>query len=540
MKFDGESCATTLRRVGRFGLAAAFSLGLSLAAYAADSLSAYEEQLFFHAYESESRQSRIERLEERVFGQIQQGSLTERENRLLGTLGAVRQKAPAAEEPAAGPAPQPTGYTYTPPGSQPAQPAVQPRPQAPPKADATNYPTVIALEEQVLGQSFAHEDISVRLNRLETRAFNRTFPDKALIDRVDQLLARYPDAGQRAPAVAATEPGFSKAPDWEPNPEESTPFSGSSRDVYIKVDELERAVLGQAYPGNLITERLDNLESRLLGQTYKGQSVDARVDRLIRNFKSTAASNSGYQPRPGIKSRPGFRNPDGSYSSNYGNSYQPSSSRPPQNIQIGGGFYSNSTMRFSPELIDMLPPDARAAVMGPGANAGYGAQGYGTTVIQQGAGYPGIQTFGGNGGTVQYRSYVNTPGMTQSYSQSTTVIQPDGSQTIYSNQPPPGIVYTGNPAVLQSLNDLEIRMYGQVLANDPFPARLARLETNLMGQVYSGYPDEQRVANLQKAYQYQSLSRVLGQPGASQNGSGPTLGLPLTPSPQGPLSSPGR
>ncbi len=516
----GVSAKNWLRRAG---VMVSLALALGVCTARADNLSQFEQRFFLQSFENEPRQQRVERLEQQVFGQIQTGSLTERENHLLGSLQAAQGKLPVpGEKPVQ--ADEPEIPTYTPPP----QPARRP--------DATNYPTVVALEQRVLGQAFSHEDISQRLNRLEMRAFNRTFEDKALIDRVDQLLSRYPDAQSQAPAVAAAETYTQTPPgsDWTPRPEESTSLAGSSRDVYIKIDELERSVFGQSYPSHLVTERLDALEDQVLGRRYPGQSIDGRVDRLLKNFRVETAS--GYQTRPGVKSRPGFRNPDGSYSSSLGGSYTPSGSRPPQNIQIGGGFYSQSSTRFSPELIEMLPPDARAAVTGQSGS--FAAQGPGTVIIQEQGGYPGFQTYGGSG-TVQYRSYYSAPGYSQSVKQSTTVIGPDGSQTIYMNPQalPPG-AYTGNPATLQSLNDLEIKMYGKV-TNDPFPVRLARLESSLMGQSYAGYTDEQRVANLQKAYQYQSLSRVLGNTGG-QEGSSPKLGIPLPPGTPGPSLAPRR
>lgn len=517
------------RRLRRAGLVMALALALGVPMAQADTLSEFEQRFFLQTFENEPRPQRLERLEIQVFGQAQSGSVPERESRLLTSLQAAQSKVPAPDTPEP-PSAAPPPPTYTP---MPAQPAPVPQPAARP--DATNYPTVVALERRILGQDFSHEDIGQRLNRLETRVFNRTFGDKPFIDRVDQLLARFPDAQNQAPAVASAETVTRTSPgtDWTPHPEESTSFSGSGRDVYIKIDELERSVFGQAYPSHLVTERLDALEDSVLGHRYQGQSIDNRVDRLIRNYRVETAS--GYQTRPGVKSRPGFRNPDGSYSSSLGSSYTPSGSRPPQNIQIGGGFYSRSSTRFSPELIEMLPPDARAAVTGQ--SGGYMAQAPGTVIIQQQDGYPGFQSYGGSG-SVQYRSYYNAPGYSQSVQQSTTVIGPDGSQTIYMSPqalPPGG--YTGNPATLQSLNDLEIKLYGKV-TGDPFPVRLARLENSLMGQSYAGYPDEQRVANLQKAYQYQSLSRVLGNTGG-QEGSA-TLGIPLPQAAPGSSLTPSR
>ena len=56
------------------------------------------------------------------------------------------------------------------------------------------------------------------------------------------------------------------------------------------------------------------------------------------------------------------------------------------------------------------------------------------------------------------------------------------------------------------------------------------MEAQLIGQVYEGYPDEERVNNLAKVYQYQSLGKVLGggKAGNAIRGAGSVmLGIPL-------------
>ena len=125
-------------------------------------------------------------------------------------------------------------------------------------------------------------------------------------------------------------------------------------------------------------------------------------------------------------------------------------------------------------------------------------------------GNTGFNTYGGP--PIQYRNYYSTPGLPQNNSQL-------GSP-----------VYTGNPAVLSALNDLETKVYGAVNTIDTVPIRLGKMEAQLIGQVYEGYPDEERVNNLAKVYQYQSLGKVLGggKAGNAIRGAGSVmLGIPL-------------
>jgi hypothetical protein len=57
-----------------------------------------------------------------------------------------------------------------------------------PSPSLGSYPRVTELERQFLGgQTHADEDLTARLGRLETKRFNKTFPDDALVDRIDRL-----------------------------------------------------------------------------------------------------------------------------------------------------------------------------------------------------------------------------------------------------------------------------------------------------------------------------------------------------------------
>ena len=154
----------------------------------------------------------------------------------------------------------------------------------------------------------------------------------------------------------------------------------------------------------------------------------------------------------------------------------------------------------------------------------------GTVITQETTAYPGFQTY--NGQPIQTYSYYGNPvAQTQS---NTTVIQSTGAQTgqvtgpipynsIQTTMPNmvnglPTPVYTGDPAVLQSLGNLEINVFGQVDMLNPVAVRLARLETLMLRQVYPNAPDAQRVANLQRAYQLQSVNRMLGNSKAANLG----------------------
>ncbi len=330
---------------------------------------------------------------------------------------------------------------------------------------------------------------------------------------------------------------------------------GSSRDVYAKVDALEKKVFnGKTNPNALLTERLDRLEAQVLTRKYSGESVDTRVSRLLREFEV----RPGFQARPGFRNRPGYQGgiaqssvsgmsqviTPGSYGTATSQSATTSVTRAPQNIQIGAGIGQNSSYQFSPEMMSMLPPSLRSQMSGS-SQSGTVIGAPGTVVIEQSTttaspGFtPGFQPYGGQ--PMQYYNYYGSP-TTQMQSQTTTtVLQPDGSAAVYSypgagsipGNPNglPNPAYVGDPAFLQSLNNLESHVFGQINTVDPVSLRLGKLESVMLGQMYVGYPESQRLNNLERAYQVQAVGKLLGQSKGRTPGS-PMMGIPLnTPNP---------
>lgn len=526
------------------GLLLALSCGLIGPVMAEDGLAAMEQSLFSTTYPDQGRAQRLERLESSIFGEPQTGNEAEREARLNQVLSNIRQKLPVGVEPER--TPDQTGegtpaFMGQTPHSSSA--VVQGEP------DATSYPTVTALERQVFGRDFLRDDLERRLDRLEKKVYGQSSTQMGLADRVDKLLARYPHLkpSGSVPQTVNVSPALQNLPD------DPSQFAGNSRDIYTKLDALERHQFnGKTYPNALLTERLDRLEKKALNRTYGGESIDSRISRLLGRYQAGTVATNGTLSRPGFQERQSYQPP--------GQTPQvitPSTgSVPPrQNIQIGGGFGSNSSSsyNFSPEMMSMLPADVRSQV-GGGPGGGTVARAPGSVVIErQTYNSPGFQTYGG--APIQHYNYYGAPG-TQVQSQSTTtVIQPNGSQSVYgypgngaaSGHPNglPAPAYVGDPALLQAINQLETHVFGQVNTVEPVPVRLGKLETELLGQMYVSLPEQQRLDNLEKAYRMKAVSKLLEQnkgstmgPGGQGSG-GFYLGVPLGPGSFGPMGVPG-
>lgn len=512
-----------------------------------DPLSAYEQSIFFTHFSNESTEQRLTRLEKNVFGATQTGDNATRQQRLAKVMGQYHTSPHTVS-------PNTSSSLSTqalPTPAQQAQP--QPhyaQPQTAAKPDATDYPTVTALEHEVFGRDFIYDPLPKRLSKLEKKVYGQEYEAMALVDRLDQLLMRYPHV-KADTAVDDRTPANSALRNL---PGQSSQFVGSGTDTYTKIELLEQSVFGgQTYPQKLLTERLDSLEQKVLGYTKSGMSVDTRVNALLvaRSKAQTAQARPPIQPRPTNVMPPG----NGAYytmEDAQRQSAQQNSGFRNQNIQIGAGMSSTTTgMQYSPELIQMLPNDLRQQIYTQ-QQSGYSTpsseyRSSSSTTIMAPPGtviteeitrypqYPGIQTFPNGTQTytppIQYKSYYSIPGNMGPQTINPQITPPsvmsNGVQVVTPQAP----VYTGNPMVIQQLAELEAKIFGQVDAVNSVPARLIKLEATMTGRAYTNYSDEDRVNNLIKVYQYQTFGKILGDNKAGGAGSA-VLGIPLNTPPQ--------
>jgi hypothetical protein len=467
----------------------AVSLGLTAFAEG-DALTPYEQSFFSHSYMDESLHDRLGRLEQSVFGDIQQGTDTERQARLMNALKSVPTAAWKPESDEA----QPEGPSDNTPADETA--AEKPAPQ--PK-DATDYPTVTALERTVFGRDFVQDDVTVRLTRLEKHTLGTDSPDMALVDRVDRLLARYPEA--KAGVIPRRRVETTTNPVLKQLPDDPRQFASSTSDVYTKVEALERRFFNQSSNARvMLTERLDQLEQRAYGRTYSGESIDTRVNRLMSQFMVAKASSQ-------LNSRLTHQQPQVIYDG---------SNAVPQNVQIGTGFSQNSQIRFSQDLMNMLPDDVKSQLQNQ----------TGTVVVEQSkttGTYPGFQTYSGQ--PIQYYNYYGMPGGTQVQSQTTTtVIQPNGGTVVYGYNTPGAMqnpAYVGDPAFLQQLNSVEANVFGRVDTMLPVQNRLQNLEMAMLGKTQPNLPESERLHTVFRAWKIKQISQIIG-PGDAK-----PLGIPL-------------
>ncbi|MBZ0188393.1 MAG: hypothetical protein K8F91_19250 [Candidatus Obscuribacterales bacterium] len=141
-----------------------------------------ENRFFFHSYDHDPIEKRVERLELLIFGAAQFGVPIERMTRLKSTVDSRAYKSAKiiAEQ---------------------NDKAKEPGEAESNEAASSNYPILTTLEWRVLKKTYRKQTIDERLARLETSLFGQPSPAMSYVDRIERLKKV---AGIEEPGGAAT------------------------------------------------------------------------------------------------------------------------------------------------------------------------------------------------------------------------------------------------------------------------------------------------------------------------------------------------
>lgn len=196
-------------------------------------LDALERKFFEHTYANDSLTRRLDRLEKLVYGEAKPGADLERLRALIAAVPAP---------------PKTVSRAATTPNTTPRIPTYN-------KADATDYPSVTALEKQMLKQTFSSQPIRTRLERLEIQAFGRPSVASDLSLRVGELQKFARDKG-----LASATPDHPVAKYIPPPP--------SNASFESKVTWLEEQVYGRSVPDRSVLDRVRRLNVTVLPRDF--------------------------------------------------------------------------------------------------------------------------------------------------------------------------------------------------------------------------------------------------------------------------------
>jgi len=290
-----------------------------------------EDTLFAVHYDQDALDARVSRLEETVFGQAQTGSsLDARISKLKSALSpsALGPLSPTAKTTAssssnASPANDSAGSSgsqQTPKAQNTASPKIASssgtsRSNAPqsgksfgnysaspaPEPGETDYPTVSQMEQKLFGKTYVHEDITLRLNRLEKEVF-KTVQTGALADRVDNLrMVVLGDLG--APAAAATGNSMAYGNDpasggYNTYPQQSYPPNNYGNANYNNGGGYQSYGGGNYGSANTGYPQPPNYGNSY-GDPYGGGYSGGYGGTPIASSQSTYGGNGGYYPPAG-------------------------------------------------------------------------------------------------------------------------------------------------------------------------------------------------------------------------------------------------
>jgi hypothetical protein len=288
-------------------------------------LFALEKQLFSEEYTSETFNQRLNRLDRFVLGSVQPGSVTKRLNRLVMDIPTAQSSAPKlAPETAQSASEQPissgesrssnptsnfapgqnSNYSDSSPSSSYFSSDTGAESNSGSRED---YPTVDALERQILGRTEETLPLSTRLANLEQKAFGKpsaSSDDLAL--RVDRLKSYERSKNGGEEYLAQSPPTFAA----------NQPLQTLS--VTAKLDMIEKVVFAKTYPKDGVVSRLNRLEKAVYPskpvETFA--SVPARVNRLMASLQINETSDADRFAQNGFSSAPVFTDPNSGRATN--------------------------------------------------------------------------------------------------------------------------------------------------------------------------------------------------------------------------------
>ncbi len=121
------------------------------------------------------------------------------------------------------------------------------------KLAVLNYNKIAQAEKAILGNTYEHQDVNLRLNRLEKSIFNRTYPNLSFEQRVNNIIVNY---------------------------------NNTAGDTSFKnLNKFEKKVFKRTFEGELPESRISRLEEQVMGTIQSGD-LEMRYETLSKAISS--------------------------------------------------------------------------------------------------------------------------------------------------------------------------------------------------------------------------------------------------------------
>ncbi len=260
-----------------------------------------EESLYGFQYSDESMTSRLDRVEQSVYGKTFSKSENERINKLSKDVSAssIGQEIPPVEDTFA----EDSDYIA----------------EEMQETSDVSYPVIDELEKQIFKETNTKDNIKTRLSKLEQKTFNKTYDDD-LSTRVDRLRAEIKPKSLMDNNMAQTYNTFydGDIPKSDTNfhldkyvPPGSFDYdyyndqanrrfgdyyddnySSSSRTTYdtkpkkLPLSTIEKKMFKQAYNNDSTENRLSRIENAMFGTEFSSDDTQTRLDRVSSAYQA--------------------------------------------------------------------------------------------------------------------------------------------------------------------------------------------------------------------------------------------------------------
>jgi len=254
-----------------------------------------EDSIFGYTYSTDNETTRLNRIEEKVYGKASNGQVQNRVAKLKKDLSAdligqeIEPKEDTFKE-------EEDSWVFA---------------KEPVEASKMDYPAINELEKQVFKKEFKDQNIKTRLSNLETKTFGKTYDKDDLSTRVDRLKAQVKPQNFMSNMIAQQENDFYNGdigrldenyhldsygtPSFDydaynkthnrmnyPNYSDYDDWTSSSYDnpKPLNISKIEKTLYKQKYENEAMPKRLSRIESSVFGTTFDSDSNSERIARI--------------------------------------------------------------------------------------------------------------------------------------------------------------------------------------------------------------------------------------------------------------------
>lgn len=258
------------------------------------SLDKIENSLYGFTYTNENDVTRLNRIEEQIYGKKSSGQTQQRIAKLKKDLSVdqmgqeIKPKEDTFRE-------EDDAIVYE---------------KEPAEAATMDYPVINELEKQIFQKEFKGQNIKTRLSNLEKKVFNKTYDKEDLSTRTDRLKAEIKPQSFMANGMMQQENSFYDGPinkfaqnyhldeygippyDYESHSkipsydsfDDDNDFLGSTRPQRpaknMSVSSIEKKLFKQKFENEPTSQRLTRIETNIFGTSFPSDNENERISRI--------------------------------------------------------------------------------------------------------------------------------------------------------------------------------------------------------------------------------------------------------------------